>query len=91
MVAAIFQASMSREQADRLAALMRERVGERAPAVLGAMLLHDEGVGRLIAVWESREAWERYLSGTDVPKATELMREVGAEPTLTVVPVLEWA
>ena len=86
---------MSREQADRLAQLMRDQIGERAPAVLNAMLLWDPspspGVGQLIAVWESQEAWDSYLSGTAVPRATELMRAVGAEPTLRVVPVLELA
>jgi hypothetical protein len=91
VVAAVFEAAMSREQAERLGQLMRDRVGKRAPAVLGAMLLYEQGIARLVAVWESREAWERYLAGVDVPKATELIREVGAEPTLSVVPVLEWA
>ena len=93
MVAAIFEAPMSREQADRLAQLMRDRIGDRAPAVVNATLLWDPdpapGVGRFMAVWESRDAWDRYLSVTEEPGAIKLMREVGApEPTLTVVPVL---
>ncbi len=90
MVAAIFEASMSREQADQLAKLMRDNLGQRAPAVLGAMLDYDGSVARLTAVWESQDAWDRYRSSVEVPKAAEYMRMVGAEPTLTVVPVLEW-
>ncbi len=116
MVAAIFEAPMSREQADELARLMRDNLGQRAPAVLGAMLTWEPnpdapktsthhpppnglateqpsaapGVARLTAVWESEEAWEAYRSSVEVPRAAEYMRMVGAEPTLTVVPVLEW-
>jgi hypothetical protein len=104
MVAAIFEAPMSREQADGLAKLMRDNLGQRAPEVLGAMLTWEPapptpppeqlsaalGTGRLTAVWESEEAWERYRSSVDVPRAAEYMRMVGAEPTLTVMPVLEW-
>jgi len=83
---------MGREQARRLAQLMQERIARRAPAVLNATLLWEAdpapGVGRFIAVWESRDAWERYLSSVAVPGATEMMREVGAEPTLRVIPAL---
>ena len=92
VVAAIFEAPMGHDQARRLAELMQERIAQRAPAVLNATLLWDAepapGVGRFIAVWESRDAWDRYLSSVTVPGATALMREVGAEPTLTVVPAL---
>jgi hypothetical protein len=91
VVAAIFEAEMTREQADRLVGLMRENLGQRAPAVLGAMVLYENGKAQLIAVWESEEAWERYRSSVEEPRAAEFMREVGAEPTLRVVPVLEWA
>jgi hypothetical protein len=91
VVAAIFEAEMTREQADRLVGLMRENLGQRAPAVLGAMVFYENGKAQLIAVWESEEAWERYRSSVEEPRAAEFMREVGAEPTLRVVPVLEWA
>jgi hypothetical protein len=42
-------------------------------------------------VWKSRDALERYLATADVPRGAELMRKVGAEPTMSIVDVLEHA
>ena len=89
MVAAIFEAEMSTEQARRLAELMEEGRPTRPEGVLTALLLHDDGVGRLVAVWRDRETLERYLAEAEVPRGTELMRKVGVEPSLRVVDVLE--
>jgi hypothetical protein len=89
LVAAIFEAELSADQARQLARLMQEARPTRPEGVLTALLLHDEGAGRLIAVWRDRETLERYLAEADVPRGTELMRKVGAEPTLRVVDVLE--
>jgi hypothetical protein len=88
VVAVVFEAPMAREQAERLASLMTGTQVERPPAVLIATLLYEDGVARLTAVWESRDAWDRYLSTTAVPRGTELMRAVGAEPTVRVAPAL---
>jgi hypothetical protein len=90
MVAAIFEAPMSREQADELAARMAGTRDARPTAVLNASLLYDDGVARLIAIWTSKDALDRYLSVTPVPRGVELMREVGAEPVMRVVPALEF-
>jgi hypothetical protein len=89
MVAAIFEAAMTEEQAGRLAELMQEARPTRPSGVLTALLLHEDGVGRLIAVWRDRETLERYLAEAEVPRGTELMRKVGVEPELRVVDVLE--
>jgi len=89
MVAAIFEAELSDEQARELARLMEEARPTRPEGVLTALLLRDDGVGRLIAVWRDRETLERYLAEAEVPRGTELMRKVGAEPTLRVVDVLD--
>lgn len=89
MVAAIFQAPMSREQAERLASLMAGGRASRPSGVLNASLLYEDGVAQLVAVWRDRDTLDRYLSVTPVPRGTELMRAVGAEPTIRVVPVLE--
>lgn len=89
VVAVVFEAAMAREQAERLAELMREGRDQRPPAVVNATLLYEDGVARLTAVWTDRDAWDRYLSVTPVPRGTELMRAVGAEPAVRVVPALE--
>jgi hypothetical protein len=91
MAAAVFEAELSREQAERLAELMDEGRPTRPSGVLSATLLWDGAVGRLVAVWESREALERYVATTEVPRGRELMRKVGVEPIMTVVDVLEHA
>lgn len=79
---------MSPEQAARLGELMREHKGTRPAAVLNASLLYEGGVGRLIAVWRSRDDLDRYLSTAAVPRGTELMRQVGVEPELRIVKAL---
>jgi hypothetical protein len=89
MVAAIFEAPMTRGQADRLAGLMRDGRPTRPEGVLNATLVYDGSTARLIAIWRDRDTLDRYLSVTPVPRGTELMRAVGVEPTVRIVPVLE--
>jgi quinol monooxygenase YgiN len=89
MVAAIFEARMSREQAERLAELMQEGRPTRPEGVLTATLLVDGEDVRLVAVWRDRETLESYLATGAVPRGTELMRKVGVEPEMRIVDVLE--
>jgi quinol monooxygenase YgiN len=89
MVAAIFEARMSREQAGRLAVLMQQGRPTRPEGVLTAALLVDDDLVRLVAFWRDRETLEAYLATAEVPRGTELMRKVGVEPELRIVDVLE--
>jgi hypothetical protein len=89
MVAAVFEAQMSREQAGRLAGLMAEARPSRPAGVVTASLLYEGGVARLIAFWQDRDTLDRYLAEAPVPRGTELMRKVGVEPTVKIVEVLE--
>jgi hypothetical protein len=89
MVAAIFEASMSREQAERLAELMQEARPTRPGGVLTAALLVEGEAVQLIAFWKDRETLDHYLSTALVPRGTELMRKVGVEPELRIVDALE--
>lgn len=89
MVAAVFEAKMSREQADQLAELMQEHRPTRPAGVLTAALLVDGDDVRLIAIWQDRETLQGYLDSGAVPRGTELMRKVGVEPEMHVVDVLE--
>ncbi len=88
-VAAIFTARMSRQQAERLAQLMKEGRSTRPAGVLTAILLVEDDLVRLVAVWKDRDTLDRYLSTAPVPRGTQLMREVGVEPTVRIVDVLE--
>jgi quinol monooxygenase YgiN len=88
-VAAIFEAKMSREQAERLAALMEEARPTRPDAVETAILIVDGESVQLVAVWRDRETLDAYLATADVPRGTELMRKVGVEPRVRVVDVLD--
>jgi quinol monooxygenase YgiN len=89
MVAAVFEATMSREQAERLAELMQTGRATRPEGVITAALLVDGDLVRLVAFWKDRETLEAYLATAPVPRGTELMRKVGVEPELRVVEVLE--
>jgi hypothetical protein len=87
--AAIFEATMSAEQAARLAALMEEGRPTRPEAVETAALLVDGESVQLVAFWRDRATLETYLATVDVPRGTELMRKVGVEPTVRVADVLD--
>jgi hypothetical protein len=89
VVAAVFEARMSREQAERLAELMHEGRPTRPEGVLTAALLVDGDLVRLVAFWRDRETLEGYLATGAVPRGTELMRRVGVEPEVRIVDVLE--
>jgi hypothetical protein len=89
MVAAIFEAPMSREQAERLAGLMIDGRSTRPAGVLNASLLYEAGIARLVAVWRDRDTLDRYLSVAPWPRGVELMRTVGVEPAFRVVEALE--
>ena len=89
MVAAIFEARLSREQAERLAELKQDGRATRPAGVLTAILLLDGDLAQLVAVWKDRDKLDRYLSTAAVPRGTELMRKAGAEPTVRFVEVLE--
>jgi hypothetical protein len=90
MVAAVFEARMSREQAERLAELMHEGRATRPTGVVTAGLLVDGDLVRLVAFWKDRETLDAYLVTAPVPRGTELMRKVGVEPELRIVEVLEF-
>lgn len=87
--AAVFEATMSREQAERLVELMREGLPSRPEGVVSAALLADGERVSLIAFWRDRATLEAYLASVPVPRGTELMRGVGVEPRVRFVDVLE--
>jgi hypothetical protein len=89
VVAAIFEASVDRDQAERLADLMRKGRDTRAEGVRIASLLYENGVAQVIAIWESKDTLDRYVSAVPVPKGVELFRTIGVEPRFRVVEVLE--
>lgn len=89
MIAAIFEAAMSRAQAEQLAELMCEGRATRPDGVVTAALLVEGERAQLVAFWTDRETLDRYLASAAVPRGTELMRKVGAEPELRIVDVLE--
>ena len=87
-VAAVFEARMGREQQARLAELMHTGRATRPGGVETAGLLVDGDLVQLVAFWRDRDTLDRYLS-TDVPRGTQLMRQVGVEPKMRIVEVLE--
>lgn len=90
MVAAVFEARISRGQAEELAALLDEHRPTRPAGVVAAALLVDGDLAQLVAIWKDRDTLDRYLSETPVPRGMELMRKVGAEPTMRIVDCLDF-
>jgi len=91
MVAAVFEARMSRTQAEELAALMQEMRPTRPAGVITAALLVEDDRVQIVAFWPDRETLDRYLATAPVPRGTELMRKVGVEPEFRIVDCLELA
>ena len=89
MVAAVFEAAMSRGQVEQLAELMREARPTRPEGVVTAALLVEGEAVQLIAFWRDRETLDAYLATVDVPRGVELMRKVGCEPDWRIVETLE--
>ncbi len=84
-----FEAVLTRDQAQRLATLMVEARPTRHEGVLTASLEYDDGRARLVAIWRDEQALSDYLQDGAVPRGTELMRAVGAEPAVSRFEVLE--
>ncbi len=89
MAAAIFEARISRAQAERLAEVIREAKPRRPDGVLEVRLYVEGDVATLVSLWRDRDTLETYLAEVDVPRGTELMREVGAEPSVRIADVFE--
>ena len=89
MVAALFEATMSRRQAEQLAELMREARPTRPEGVVTAALLVEGEAVQLVAFWRDRETLNAYLATVDVPRGVELMRKVGCEPEWRIVEAME--
>ena len=89
MVAVTFEAPMSAEQRADFARLVKEARSTRPEGVVQALLIASGDLVRLVAVWKDRDTLDRYLATTPVPRGTELMRKVGAEPEVTIGEVLE--
>lgn len=87
-----FEAELTRAQAEQLAELMAEGRPTRPEGVLAASLeYHDhDGRARLVAIWRDRQTLERYLDEAPMPRGTELVRRVGAEPVVTRFEILEF-
>ena len=84
-----FEAEMTREQAERLAALMAEGRSTRPEGVLTASLEYRGGRARLVAIWRDDETLSGYLAQAEVPRGVALMREVGVEPSISRFEILE--
>jgi quinol monooxygenase YgiN len=84
-----FEADLTRDQVERLAELMVQARPTRPQGVLTASLEYLEGRARLVAIWRDQEALSDYLATGAVPRGTELMRAVGAEPAVSRFEVLE--
>ena len=84
-----FEADLTPDQAEQLAKLMVRARPTRPEGVLTASLEYGEGRARLVAIWRDQEALSMYLATGAVPRGTELMRAVGAEPAVSRFEVLE--
>jgi len=89
VIAAVFEAKLTREQAEQLVELMRAGHATRPPAVISTALMLDGEDAQLIAFWPDRASYDAYVASVAAPRGVEFMRRVGAEPTVRIVDTLQ--
>jgi hypothetical protein len=79
----------ARVDPDRRGELMDQYGGtsdDLPPFIVETFLLNavDSDLWRIVTVWRSREALDEYRASVPTPKAVQVFRAVGAEPTVTI-------
>ncbi len=89
MIVSMLEANVEEARTEELVSQF-EASGESLPQpIVESFLLHDAGseMWRIVTVWESRNALDRYRASVDTPGGVLMFQAAGAEPTLTVFEV----
>jgi hypothetical protein len=91
MIAVVHEVRLAAEQRDKLMRLLRSCRADRPGAVVARLLWWEGDMAHLIALWESRDALDRYLATAEVPPATEMLATLGAQAPPRIVEVAEYS
>jgi quinol monooxygenase YgiN len=79
VIAVIHHVRLAPAQRDTLVRLLRSSRAERPTAIVARLLWCEGETVHLIALWESRDALDRYLATAELPTVTEMLATLGAQ------------
>jgi quinol monooxygenase YgiN len=94
MVVTILEAHVEEERSSDLQAAYREGIAQLPPQMIQTFLVQDVSdtkTWKIISVWKSRQALEEMRNSGETPGGVLMFRAAGAEPSLMVLDVREFA
>ena len=91
MIVTQLEARVSPEKSDILKTAFEKSLQHLPSAIDRSYLVQDRtdnDVWRVITIWKSREALQRYRESVETPEGVLMFRQAGAEPTLTISDVI---
>jgi quinol monooxygenase YgiN len=85
VIAVVHQMRLAPAQKDTLVRLVRSSRAERPIAIVARLLWCEAETVHLIALWESRDALDRYLATAELPAVTEMLATLGAQARIVEV------
>jgi quinol monooxygenase YgiN len=79
VIAVVHEVRLAPAQTDALVRLLRSSRGERPTAIVARLLWCEGETLHLIALWEGRDALDRYLATAELPAVTEMLATLGAQ------------
>jgi hypothetical protein len=73
VIAVVHEVRLEEDQRRNLVRLLRSSRARRPKAVIARLLWCEGEMVHLIALWESRDALDRYLATAEVPPLTEML------------------
>jgi hypothetical protein len=90
VIAVVHELRLTPQQRDKLVRVLRSNRGRRPKALVARLLWCEGEMVHLIALWESRDALDRYLATADVPPVMEMLATLGAQAPPRIVEVAEY-
>jgi hypothetical protein len=90
VIAVVHELRLTPQQRDKLVRVLRSNRGRRPKALVARLLWCEGEMVHLIALWESRDALDRYLATADVPPVMEMLATLGAPAPSRIVEVAEY-
>jgi quinol monooxygenase YgiN len=89
VIAVVHEVRLAPAQTDALVRLLRSSRAERPTAIVARLLWCEGETVHLIALWESRDALDRYLATAELPAVAEMPAMLGAQ-TPRIVELAEY-
>jgi quinol monooxygenase YgiN len=92
MVMTSLEARVEPEKQAALKKALEEQMAKKLPGLTEAILTRsaqDPNHWRLMGIWESREAFEKYRGSVDVLAGFQIFRAAGAEPAMSMFEIVQ--